>query len=119
MATKTASAKSSHVKSEGTAHCLLLSALDADLAALAPSDIIAIGFIKSVEENTFEFPFHSALIKKIEKSFDIDLEQELNFFAATGKVGEIFEIPVGSDELSADRIYLVAMGDQSLASMRN
>ena len=108
--------KFSSVKSNGTPTSLSLSALDLDLAAFAPSDLIAIGFRKSEK---FEFPSHSSLIKKIEKNFDVDLVQELDFFTATGKAGEIFEIPVASGEMNADRIYLVGLGDNSLSDLRS
>ncbi len=93
------------------------------LAALAPSqealfeaDLIAIGFIKN--DSLFEFPAHKSLIKNLEATFDVSLRDELNFFSATGKVGEIFEIPISSSQYALDRIYLVGLGDESESALR-
>lgn len=105
--------------SMGSPSSLFLSAIDLDLSAIAQSEAIAIGFSKAVSGEKFEFPVHGSFIKKVEKSFEIDLTQELSFFAATGKAGEIFEFPVAAQEMEADRIYLVALGDQSLRDVRS
>jgi leucyl aminopeptidase len=58
------------------------------------------------------------LIAAIEKCFDINLVDEITFFAPTGKVGELFEIPVLHDDTEMDRLYLVALGEGSLKDFR-
>ena len=76
--------------------------------ALADAQSIAIGFTqasknleKSLEKNLeknpdkeekpeYNFPSHLKLIEKLEETFEIDLREELAFFAATGKAGEIY-----------------------------
>ena len=61
--------------------------------ALADAQSIAIGFTQASknpdkEENPeYNFPSHLKLIKKLEETFEIDLRDELAFFAATGKAG--------------------------------
>jgi leucyl aminopeptidase len=70
----------------------VLYAIDLEIGALADAQSIAIGFTKKpdVEPSVFTFPAYSELVEKIEKLFEIDLSDELVFFAATGKAGEIF-----------------------------
>lgn len=94
-----------------------LTALDTKPEALSQVDLIAIGFIKS--ESQFEFPFHGSLIAKLEKSFGASFTEELIFFNATGKAGELFEVPVSLDQFSLDRIYLVGLGDKSPTAIRS
>lgn len=60
----------------------------------------------------------SSLLAEIEDYFHINLVDELTFFSPTGKAGELFEIPVLHDETEIDRLYLVGVGDNSLASLR-
>ena len=43
---------------------------------------------------------------------------ELRFFAATGKAGELFEIPIASEDSELDRLYLIGVGDRSLSGLR-
>ena len=100
--------------------------------ALADAQSIAIGFtqaIKNLEKNLeknpdkeekpeYNFPSHLKLIEKLEETFEIDLRDELAFFAATGKAGEIFEIPVSSNQFVADRILLIGLGDESNSAIR-
>ena len=68
--------------------------------ALADAQSIAIGFTQAIKnpdkevKPEYNFPSHIKLIEKLEETFEIDLRDELAFFAATGKAGEIFEIPV-------------------------
>ena len=106
--------------------------LDSLIEALADAQSIAIGFTqknataenatpgetgeKSVAE--YNFPSHANLIKKLEKIFEIDLRDELAFFSATGKTGEIFEVPVAADQFAADRILLIGLGDESNLAIR-
>ena len=72
--------------------------------ALADAQSIAIGFTQASknpdeeEKPEYNFPSHLKLIEKLEETFEIDLRDELAFFAATGKAGEIFEIPVSSNQ---------------------
>jgi len=98
----------------------LLSAVEVNVAALADSAAIAIGFTAKPEGDkpVFDFPAHSELIKKLEKLFEVDLRDELAFFSATGKTGELFEIPVASNHMQADRILLIGLGDATTASLR-
>ncbi len=88
--------------------------------ALADAQSIAIGFtqVASDEKSEFNFPANSNLAKKLEALFEINLRDELNFFSATGKAGEIFEIPVSSEDFAADRILLLGLGDQSGTALR-
>lgn len=89
-------------------------------AALADVQAIAIGFThKSADGKTeVNFPFHSSLIKKLEDTFEIDLRDELSFFSATGKAGEIFEVPVANEGFAADRILLIGLGDETNPALR-
>jgi leucyl aminopeptidase len=98
----------------------LLSAVEVSVDALADSQAIAIGFtsISDDDKKVFDFPANSALVKKLEKLFEVDLRDELEFFSATGKTGELFEIPVASDQMQADRILLIGLGDATTYSLR-
>jgi len=58
------------------------------------------------------------LIAAIEKCFDINLVDEVTFFAPSGKAGELFEIPILHDDTEMDRLYLVALGEGSLKDFR-
>jgi leucyl aminopeptidase len=93
-----------------------LAALEPSPRALVEADLIAIGFTKN--ETLFEFPVFATLIKNLETTFDISLSEELNFFGASGKAGELFEFPISSKGFAADRIYLVGLGDQSESALR-
>lgn len=91
--------------------------------ALADAQSIAIGFTQRTDDGEgkkveFNFPAHGALIAKLEKIFEIDLRDELAFFSATGKTGEIFEVPVASDQFAADRILLIGLGDETNLAIR-
>ena len=98
----------------------LLSAVEVSVDALADSQAIAIGFTSTAdgEKKVFDFPANSALVKKLEKLFEVNLRDELEFFSATGKTGELFEIPVASDQMQADRILLIGLGDATTYSLR-
>jgi len=114
MTTKTA------VKNLPKFSASLLSAIEVTVEALADSQAIAIGFKATAEgeSTTYDFPAHGALVKKLEKLFDLNLSDELEFFSAAGKPGEIFEIPVVSDQMQADRILLIGLGDGTAPSLR-
>ena len=98
----------------------LLSPIEVKVEALADSQAIAIGFKATAEGDatTYDFPAHSALVKKLEKLFDLNLRDELEFFSASGKPGELFEIPVASDQMQADRILLIGLGDGTTPALR-
>ena len=113
MTTKTA--PKSHSKFSAS----LLTPIEVSVDALADSQAIAIGFTAdSNTPATFDFPANGALIKKLEKLFNINLIDELEFFSASGKAGELFEIPVSSDQMQADRILLLGLGDATTPSLR-
>ena len=98
----------------------LLSHVAVSVEAIVQSQAIAVGFTAKVnnEETVFEFPAHSELIKELENLFEVDFSGELEFFSASGKSGEIFEIPVSSDQIEADRILLLGLGDGATHSLR-
>jgi leucyl aminopeptidase len=60
----------------------------------------------------------SSLLSALEKFFEINLIDEVSFFAPTGKAGELFEVPVLHSDTEMDRLYLVGLGDQSLKDFR-
>jgi leucyl aminopeptidase len=99
-----------------------ISALYPDLDSVTTSDVIVISYIAlpAVGESAPEIIFssHPALVKKIEKLFAVDLRDELSFFSPTGKAGELNEIPVSAPDSAIEKIVLLGLGDQSLASFR-
>ena len=95
----------------------ILKAANTDLSVATTANSIAIGFTKNID-SSFSFVAPSSLIAEIEKHFDVELADELTFFGPTGKVGELFEIPVSAQGSVTDRLFLVAVGDSSTASMR-
>jgi len=101
---------------------MVISALNPDLDSVSTADVIVISFIMlAAEENGVSeiiFNAHPALVKKIEKLFAIDLRDELSFFKPSGKAGELNEIPVSAVDSPVERIILLGVGDQSLASFR-
>ena len=101
---------------------MVISALNPDLDSVSTSDVIVISYImlatKADGESEIIFNAHPALVKKIEKLFAIELRDELSFFTPTGKAGELNEIPVSAVDSPVERIILLGVGDQSLASFR-
>lgn len=99
-----------------------ISALNPDLDSISTSDVIVISYIilPAEADSTPEIIFnaHPAIVKKIEKLFAVDLRDELSFFSPTGKAAEINEIPVSAPDSSVEKIVLLGLGDQSLASFR-
>lgn len=99
-----------------------ISALNPDIDSVSTSDVIVISYIMLPAEadSTPEIIFnaHPAIVKKIEKLFAIDLRDELSFFSPTGKAAEIIEIPVSAPDSTVEKIVLLGLGDQSLASFR-
>lgn len=78
---------------------------------------MALGFTKN-SEGEFKFHGKGSLIASVEKFFEINLIDEVAFFAPAGKAGEIFEIPVLHSDCEIDRLYLVALGDLTLKDFR-
>jgi len=99
-----------------------ISALNPDIDSVSTSDVIVISYIILPAEanSTPEIIFnaHPAIVKKIEKLFAVDLRDELSFFSPTGKAAEINEIPVSAPDSTVEKIVLLGLGDQSLASFR-
>ena len=99
-----------------------ISALNPDIDSISTSDVIVISYIILPAEGASSpeviFNAHPAIVKKIEKLFAVDLRDELSFFSPTGKAAEINEIPVSAPESTVEKIVLLGLGDQSLASFR-
>ena len=99
-----------------------ISALNPDIDSVSTSDVIVISYIilPAEGESAPEIIFnaHPAIVKKIEKLFAVDLRDELSFFSPTGKAAEINEIPVSAPDSTVEKIVLLGLGDQSLASFR-
>lgn len=87
-----------------------------DLKIATTADSIAVGFFKN---DTGEFECSGSLNQEIEKYFELTLLDQLAFFSATGKAGEIFEIPVSASDSKTERIFLVGIGDRSGGAYRN
>jgi leucyl aminopeptidase len=100
-----------------------ISALNPDIDSVITSDVIVISYIilpaQGDGASEIIFNAHPALVKKIEKIYAVDLRDELTFFSPTGKAGEINEIPVSASDSSVEKIILLGLGDQSLASFRS
>jgi leucyl aminopeptidase len=100
-----------------------ISALNPDIDSVITSDVIVISYITLPAQgdgvSEIIFNAHPALVKKIEKIYAVDLRDELTFFSPTGKAGEINEIPVSASDSSVEKIILLGLGDQSLASFRS
>jgi leucyl aminopeptidase len=101
---------------------MVISALNPDLDSVSTADVIVISYImlptKDNGESEIIFNAHAALVKKIEKLFAIDLRDELSFFNPGGRAGELNEIPVSATDSPVEKIILLGVGDQSLASFR-
>jgi leucyl aminopeptidase len=101
---------------------MVISALSPDLDSVSTADVIVISYImlatKDNGESEIIFNAYPPLVKKIEKLFAIELRDELSFFNPSGKAGELNEIPVSAADSPVERIILLGLGDQSLASFR-
>ena len=101
---------------------MVISALNPDLDSVSTADVIVISYImlatKDNGDSEIIFNAYPALVKKIEKLFAIELRDELCFFTPTGKAGELNEIPVSAADSPVEKIILLGVGDQSLASFR-
>jgi leucyl aminopeptidase len=94
-----------------------LKAAKPQLSLAKDADSIALAFAKD-SEGVISFSGPERLVQDIEEFFDINLVDELSFFSPSGKVGELFEIPVSAQDAQTDRIFLVGIGDSSTASFR-
>ncbi len=95
----------------------ILTSAPPNLADSLQADAIAVGFVKQ-ESAGFTFQGAGSFIVELEKYFEVNLVDELSFFSPTGKVGEIFEIPVSAKDARTDRIYLVSLGDLTTQAFR-
>jgi leucyl aminopeptidase len=86
-----------------------------DIKAASSANSIAVGFVKNPDDS---YEFVGPLVADIEKFFGLNLVDELTFFGPTAKAGEIFEIPVSATDSQTDRIFFVAVGDQSSSALR-
>jgi hypothetical protein len=106
------------------AHFPELTAISGELKSALSSEIIALGFV-AVEntdpkaEKEFKLVGSTLLLKSIADAFEINLLDELKFFAPSAKAGESFELPVSAPDAKTERLLLVGLGDQSLAALRS
>ena len=84
---------------------------------MVSADVLALGFTKQDDEK-IEIIGNQRVVAAIEKFYEINLIDEIAFFQPTGKAGELFEIPVLHKDSTVDRLFLVAVGDGSLTSLR-
>jgi len=91
-----------------------LKAAKPQLSIATSADSIALAFAKD-SEGVVSFSAPGNLVQDVEKFFEINLLDELSFFSPTYKSGELFEIPVSSQDAQTDRIFLVGVGDSSTA----
>ena len=94
-----------------------LLAAPTQLSAAVSANSIAIGYSKDLEGN-IKFSAPQSIINEIERMFSLDLIDEVSFFSPAAKAGELFEIPVSAPSYSADRLFLVGLGDKSTIAMR-
>lgn len=89
-----------------------------ELESVIDSDVVAIGFTKS-ESGGFAFPSSLEMVSRVETKFELNLRDELAFFSATGKAGEVFEIPVSVADVKTERLIFVGLGKQSVTDFKN
>ena len=95
----------------------ILASAPVDLVSALSADAIAVGYTTNGTDG-FIFQGPGSLIQELETHFDVNLDDELTFFSPTGKIGELYEIPVSAKNSQTERIYLVAIGDESVQSLR-
>ena len=88
-----------------------------ELSSVLGVEYLALGFVLS-DGGRITFPQSKRLAREIEAKLDLNLSNELSFFAPTGKAGEIFEIPVSAAGAICERIILVGLGSESLGDLR-
>jgi leucyl aminopeptidase len=94
-----------------------LDARPLELESVLDSDCVAIGFSKA-DAGELTFPIATSLVRKIESKLQLNLQDELSFFTITGKVGELFEIPVSAQGFKCQRLIFVGLGKQTPSDMR-
>lgn len=94
-----------------------LNARPLELESVLNCDCVAIGFAKS-EAGEITFPIATTLVRKIESKFQLNLKDELSFFAASGKAGELFEIPVSAEGVKCARLIFAGVGKATPSDMR-
>ena len=94
-----------------------LKAAKPQLSQAMTADSIALAFAKD-SSGVISFSGPETLVQDIEKFFEINLLDELSFFSASGKEGELFEVPVSAEDAQTDRIFLVGIGDASTSAFR-
>ena len=91
--------------------CFPISEID-----LSKYDSVAVPIIKS--DSGVELG-NSKVIKAIEKHFKIELPHLLsNWPDATGKAGELLEVPIAAPEAKLSRIYFVGVGENTPEDLR-
>ncbi len=88
-----------------------------ELDSVLNCDCVAIGFSKS-DAGEITFPLATTLVRKIESKFQLNLKDELSFFAASGKAGELFEIPVSAEGVKCQRLIFAGVGKATPSDMR-
>ena len=88
-----------------------------ELSSVLGVEYLALGFVLS-DGGRITFPQSKKLAREIEAKLDLNLSDELSFFAPTGKAGEIFEIPVSAAGAKCERIILVGLGRETLGDLR-
>ncbi len=88
-----------------------------ELSSALNVDYLALGFVISAD-GSMTFPQCKILARAIESELDLDLGDELSFFAPTGRAGEIFEIPLSATGIKCERIIFVGLGKESLSDIR-
>ena len=88
-----------------------------ELSSVLGVEYLALGFVLS-DGGRITFPQSKKLAREIEAKLDLNLSDELSFFAPTGKAGEIFEIPVSSPGAKCERIIFVGLGRETLGDLR-
>ena len=96
----------------------LFNTIKPSLTSASQSQNLVIGFSTDTK-SAYTFTLPSALKKEIEKGYSLNLSDELAFFKATGKNGEIWEIPVSAPKSALERIIFLGIGDASLPSLRS
>lgn len=88
-----------------------------EISSALKTDFVALGFVIA-KDGKITFPQSKKLAGEIEATFNLELIDELSFFAPTGKAGEIFEIPVSTLGVRCERIVFVCLGQQLLSDIR-
>ena len=92
------------------------------LTAALKHSALVIGFSlnqpTSTVSPTVSYQLTASLRREIEKTFALALDDELSFFAPTGKAGEMWEIPVSAPGAKIVRIIFIGVGEGTLPHLR-